>query len=44
MALPEQLRNPSTLVLTTPLLIEIQVSSIYTIYGTEYFLILLGLK
>ena len=39
MALPEQLKNPSTLELTAPLLIEIKVSSIYTIYGIGYFLI-----
>ena len=39
MALPEQLKNPSTSGLLTPLLIEIKVSSIYTIYEIEYFLI-----
>ena len=45
MALSEQLKNQYTLELTTPLLlIEIQVSSIYTIYGIQYFLTPLGLK
>ena len=43
MALLEQLKNPSTLELTALLLIEIYISSIYTIYEIEY-LIPLSLK
>ena len=42
--LPEQLKIPSTCGTTIQLLIEIWVSSIYTIYGIKYPLIPPGLK
>ena len=44
MTLPELLKNLLTLGLTTPLLIEIYISLIYTIYGIGFPLISLSLK
>ena len=44
MALPEQFKESIYIRVNNPLLIETQVSSIYTIYGIESFLIAWGLK